>query len=254
MAPTVWYHVRNLDDGRRFYRDLLGFEELGVDFEARWSTLRRGEMEIGLVEGEPSDDGVAHVDVADLKARGGPAARGGRRGRDRPRADRRDAAPRRLRPRRQPDPARAGAAQTDAARRRPAGHALPPGHAPPRLPLANGRGPRPAGLPLRPELGAARGTPASSPSTVRMPTARRGTGSSRRAAPGFGFVDEGTPELTIAVVPSHRGHGTGAELLEALLERARAEGYTRVSLSAEPDRRASTRSTASASTDARTEP
>ncbi len=54
------------------------------------------------------------------------------------------------------------------------------------------------------------------------------------SAPGFGFVDEGTPELTIAVVPSHRGHGTGVELLEALLEKARAEGYTRVSLSAEP--------------------
>ena len=55
-----------------------------------------------------------------------------------------------------------------------------------------------------------------------------------RTRPGFGFVDEETPELTIAVVPSHRGHGTGAELLEALLERARAEGFTRVSLSAEP--------------------
>jgi len=54
------------------------------------------------------------------------------------------------------------------------------------------------------------------------------------AAPGFGFVDEGTPELTIAVVPSHRGHGTGGELLEALLDRARADGFTRVSLSAEP--------------------
>jgi catechol 2,3-dioxygenase-like lactoylglutathione lyase family enzyme len=67
MAPTVWYHVRDLDQGRRFYRDLLGFEERSVDFEARWSTLRRGEMEIGLAEGEPSDDGVAHVDVADLK-------------------------------------------------------------------------------------------------------------------------------------------------------------------------------------------
>jgi len=68
MAPTVWYHVRNLDEGRRFYRDLLGFEELAVDFDANWSTLQRGGMEIGLAEGEPSDDGVAHVDVADLKA------------------------------------------------------------------------------------------------------------------------------------------------------------------------------------------
>jgi catechol 2,3-dioxygenase-like lactoylglutathione lyase family enzyme len=67
MAPPVWYHVRDLDEGRRFYREVLGFEELAVDFEERWSTLQRGEMEIGLVEGEPSDEGVAYVDVPDLK-------------------------------------------------------------------------------------------------------------------------------------------------------------------------------------------
>jgi catechol 2,3-dioxygenase-like lactoylglutathione lyase family enzyme len=67
MAPTVWYRVRNLDEGRRFYREVLEFEELSVDFEERWSTLRRGEMEIGLAEGEPEESGVAHVDVADLK-------------------------------------------------------------------------------------------------------------------------------------------------------------------------------------------
>ena len=67
MAPTVWYHVRDLDEGRRFYQDLLGFEEHAVDFDARWSELRRGEMEIGLVEGEPEETGVAHVEVADLK-------------------------------------------------------------------------------------------------------------------------------------------------------------------------------------------
>jgi GNAT superfamily N-acetyltransferase len=53
------------------------------------------------------------------------------------------------------------------------------------------------------------------------------------AEPGFGFVDEQTPELTIAVVPSHRGRGAGAELLEALLARARADGFARLSLSAE---------------------
>jgi GNAT superfamily N-acetyltransferase len=50
--------------------------------------------------------------------------------------------------------------------------------------------------------------------------------------PGFGFVDERTPELTLAVVPSRRGHGMGREMLTALLDRARADGYDAVSLSA----------------------
>ena len=51
--------------------------------------------------------------------------------------------------------------------------------------------------------------------------------------PGYGFVDEETPELSIAIVPSRRGSGLGSELLDALLERARAEGYHAVSLSVE---------------------
>lgn len=68
MAPTVWYTVRDLDDARRFYRQTLGFDETGVDFSERWSLLRHGEMEIGLAEGDPREDGgVAHVDVADVK-------------------------------------------------------------------------------------------------------------------------------------------------------------------------------------------
>ena len=69
MAPKVWYHVRDLDKARGFYRDTLGVREYSVDFGERWSILKHGAMEIGLAEGEPrADSGVAHVDVADLKA------------------------------------------------------------------------------------------------------------------------------------------------------------------------------------------
>jgi ribosomal protein S18 acetylase RimI-like enzyme len=53
--------------------------------------------------------------------------------------------------------------------------------------------------------------------------------------PGYGFVDEETPELSIAVVPSKRGSGLGSELLGALMERARADGYAAISLSVEKD-------------------
>ena len=52
--------------------------------------------------------------------------------------------------------------------------------------------------------------------------------------PGYGFVDEQTPELAIAVVPSKRGHGIGDELLQELIAKARDAGYQRLSLSVEP--------------------
>jgi len=58
----------------------------------------------------------------------------------------------------------------------------------------------------------------------------------KSSEPGYGFVDEQTPELTIAVVPSRRGRGLGEQLLEALLEQARREGFPAISLSAERER------------------
>jgi ribosomal protein S18 acetylase RimI-like enzyme len=57
----------------------------------------------------------------------------------------------------------------------------------------------------------------------------------RRDEPGYGFVDETTPELAVAVVPSRRGRGLGEALLEALVERARAEGHRALSLSVPSD-------------------
>jgi ribosomal protein S18 acetylase RimI-like enzyme len=55
----------------------------------------------------------------------------------------------------------------------------------------------------------------------------------RRDQAGYGFVDEETPELAIAVVPSRRGRGIGDALLKELYKRAKEDGYSAVSLSAE---------------------
>ena len=49
--------------------------------------------------------------------------------------------------------------------------------------------------------------------------------------PGYGFVDERTPELAIAVVPNARGKGIGGALLDALLARASEAGHDAISLS-----------------------
>jgi GNAT superfamily N-acetyltransferase len=57
----------------------------------------------------------------------------------------------------------------------------------------------------------------------------------RANEPGYGFIDENTPELSIAVVPSRRRHGLGQELMDALLEAARTAGHGAVSLSVEAD-------------------
>jgi ribosomal protein S18 acetylase RimI-like enzyme len=51
------------------------------------------------------------------------------------------------------------------------------------------------------------------------------------AEPGYGFVDERTPELGIAVVPLHRRKGIGWTLLRALMVQAREDGFRSLSLS-----------------------
>ena len=50
-------------------------------------------------------------------------------------------------------------------------------------------------------------------------------------APGYGFMDEKTPELSIAVVPLHRRKGIGEALLRSCMVQAREEGFQSLSLS-----------------------
>jgi ribosomal protein S18 acetylase RimI-like enzyme len=55
----------------------------------------------------------------------------------------------------------------------------------------------------------------------------------RASTPGYGFVDEATPEVSAAVLPGQRGRGIGTALLEALEREARNRGIDRLSLSVE---------------------
>jgi len=55
------------------------------------------------------------------------------------------------------------------------------------------------------------------------------------AEPGYGFVAEGIPEVSLAVAPQARGGGLGTALLEALMAHARAEGLDALSLSVDQE-------------------
>ena len=48
--------------------------------------------------------------------------------------------------------------------------------------------------------------------------------------PGYGFVDERIPELSVAVLPQHRGKGIGSDLVKQLVD-----GVEAVSLSCDPE-------------------
>jgi ribosomal protein S18 acetylase RimI-like enzyme len=47
---------------------------------------------------------------------------------------------------------------------------------------------------------------------------------------GYGYVEDGIPELSIAILPAYRGRGLGTQMLKVALEMAR-ETYPGVSLS-----------------------
>ena len=51
--------------------------------------------------------------------------------------------------------------------------------------------------------------------------------------PGYGYVADDVPEMSMGVVPAYRGRGIGTALLRTLLSRARDAGVTKVSLSIE---------------------
>lgn len=51
----------------------------------------------------------------------------------------------------------------------------------------------------------------------------------------YGFVDEETPELGLAVRREFRGRGYGTRLLQELIQQARASKAKAISLSVEPD-------------------
>lgn len=57
-------------------------------------------------------------------------------------------------------------------------------------------------------------------------------------APGWGFIDEQTPELAIAVVHESRGKGIGTQLLQSLMTLAQKQGHRQISLSVDPPNKA----------------
>ncbi|NEZ00148.1 GNAT family N-acetyltransferase [Bacillus shackletonii] len=51
---------------------------------------------------------------------------------------------------------------------------------------------------------------------------------------GYGFIDEETPELGIALIPEARGKGIGKKLMREMFQLAKSSGYKALSLSVNP--------------------
>lgn len=55
---------------------------------------------------------------------------------------------------------------------------------------------------------------------------------------GYGFVDDSTPELSVAIDEAFRGKGYGQSLIERLAEKLENQGYKQLSLSVDKQNRA----------------
>lgn len=51
--------------------------------------------------------------------------------------------------------------------------------------------------------------------------------------PGFGWVSDSIPELSVAVLPEHQGEGIGRRLISTLIQMARLTGVEAISLAVE---------------------
>ena len=60
----------------------------------------------------------------------------------------------------------------------------------------------------------------------------------RKPLTGYGYVNDETPELSMAVLPAFRNQGIGSKLLERLIEKAGLYGYEAISLSVDKQNRA----------------
>ncbi len=58
------------------------------------------------------------------------------------------------------------------------------------------------------------------------------------AEKGYGYIDDSTPELSLAIQPDFRNKGLGTQLMEKAFEALKSKGFTQVSLSVDQDNQA----------------
>ena len=230
----IWYRVRDLDAARAFYAGTLGFavDELAED----WVRLSRGRTVDRVAEGEPDPEGgVAMIDVDDIEARpSGCVTREWRSA---------SCSSFRTRCGWSTSSIRTGTGSSSA---RTSGRSVIRRGGPHDVPFLRDmlhhayywreNAPEMEDLPVsRYVLGWGRRGDASVVAIEdAWPVGAAGTGCSQGGA-RLRVRRRGDAELSIAVVPSKRARGHGFMMLKALMDRAREDGFDRLSLSVEPD-------------------